>query len=183
MDEGSLINIVETRTLVNLGSGRKKFEGFINIDSDPETKPDIVADIREVKKHFEPDTVDEVHMYHVIEHLTQPDAVELLKDIFSVLKPGGLIAIECPNIIKCAVNLLQATVDGDKDRIERFGLLGLYGDPSYNKEAMLHRWGYWPEYLGGVLDELGYANIQEEVPQTKDFAAHKRDMRLVGFKF
>lgn len=45
---------------------------------------------------FERESFDYVHLSHVIEHLTDP--VEELKNIAALMKPGGIIYIEAPNI-------------------------------------------------------------------------------------
>lgn len=188
MEDSSIINLEVTKTILNLGSGFKKIDGATNIDGNKRTDPDLVLDIRKLDTVYKPDTVDEVHIYHVLEHFTILDATKILTDVFSILKPGGFVVLEMPDIMKCAINLLQAKTDGDPFRVERLGLLGFYGEKpeegeEETNEFMLHRWGFWPEYLGGILNTIGYTAIVEEEPQTKDFSAKSRDFRMVGAKF
>lgn len=181
INESSLIQIKTDKVIVNLGSGKKPIPYATNVDINPDNNPDIVADITRIKEHFKDNTVDEIHMYHVLEHLQKPHAMQLLQDCYDLLKEDGLIVIECPDLMKCCVNLLQARVNGDEYRIERLGILGLYGEPDGSIE-MTHKWGYWPEYLATILQEIGFSAAQEELPQTKPFAAKERDFRMVGVK-
>ncbi len=45
--------------------------------------------------HFPDDSFDTVILCHVIEHLPHPQ--EALKEIYRILKPGGLVLVYCPN--------------------------------------------------------------------------------------
>ena len=187
MEEQSIISIDTNsqRIRLNLGSGGKKMEGAINVDSNELLEPDLVADIRDIASHFGPESVDEIFLFHTLEHLSQKDGANLLQDCFNILNKGGVIVIECPDIMKCAINLLQAKVGGDPYRVERFGLFGIYGfdDLGMDREEMQHRWGYWPEYLGGIMDKIGFSAIQDGPAESKSFAAVERDFRIEGLKF
>jgi predicted SAM-dependent methyltransferase len=181
MEKSSLLNIVTDRVLVNLGSGQKKMQGFVNVDINPDNNPDVVASALDYLESLADESVDEVHMYHVLEHFAKPEALEVLENTQRVLKKDGLVVVECPDLMKCCINVLQAKVKGDNYRIERFGLLGIYGEQD-STEHMFHKWGYWPEYLGSIFVELGFSGCYEEIPQSKDFAQEERDFRLVGVK-
>jgi SAM-dependent methyltransferase len=182
MEDSSLLTIEVTEKILNLGSGNKKIEGATNVDMSPETNPDIVSDVPTFVANEAAETWDEVHMYHVLEHFDKHTAMQLLIDIHRILKPGGAVIIECPDIMKCAINILQAKVNGDKLRIERFGLLGFYGDPEEPGPGMLHKWGYWPEYMMNIFEEIGFSSGQIETPVSKTFAQLERDFRVVGIK-
>lgn len=179
--EDTLINVNSNKVILNLGSGFKKIDGAINIDCYEPAEPDILADIRDIKKHFAENSVDEIHMYHCLEHFVKPDAMQLLTDCYSLLKEDGLLIVELPDLMKCCINLMQAKVNGDEFRIERLGILGIYGEQDGTIE-MVHKWGYWPEYLAGIFQEIGFAAVKEELPQTKEFSAKERDFRMVAVK-
>ena len=51
---------------INLGCGNEKWKGFINIDCDPNMKPDLVLDIRHEKFPYEKETIEEIWMCHTI---------------------------------------------------------------------------------------------------------------------
>lgn len=37
-----------------------------------------------------------------------------------------------------------------------------YGDPQWQDPLMVHRWGYTPASLSGMLRELGLVNVRQE---------------------
>jgi hypothetical protein len=56
----------------------------------------------------------------------------------------------------------------------------MYGDPSWQDSAMIHRWGYTPRSLEELLRAVGLVNVRQEPAQFK--LKEPRDMRLVGEK-
>jgi len=83
-------NIGADKIIVNLGSGPKKLrEDIINIDFHPFNNVDIVANIGNLP--FRDNSVDIIINEAVLEHSKNPQA--LVKEMYRVLKPGGLIYI------------------------------------------------------------------------------------------
>ena len=168
---------------LNLGCGNKILPGYINVDVAPAragTRPDVICDLRDLAK-FEDDSVDEVLSVHVIEHFWRWEIDELLREWARVLKPGGRMVIECPNL-KAACEAFLASPD------ERAGpghegettMWAFYGDPSWEDPLMCHRWGYTPGSLGEVMERAGLVNVAQEPAQFK--MREPRDMRVVGYK-
>jgi predicted SAM-dependent methyltransferase len=54
---------------LNLGCGYNHMDGFINIDKFASSAPDWVMDIEQMPWTIPNDTVDEVVMTHVLEHI------------------------------------------------------------------------------------------------------------------
>lgn len=161
--------------LLNLGCGNKILpKPWINVDQAPRNgkQPDFEADIRDLSM-FENNYADAVMAVHVIEHFYQWEVQGVLKEWQRVLRPGGLIILECPDIIKAARHLLNS-------RPENLTLWPLYGDPGHKDPAMCHRWGYTPETLKQTLLDAGFINIEDEDAQYH--MGPVRDMRLVGEK-
>jgi cytidyltransferase-like protein len=76
------------KKMLNLGSGDKPLQDFINIDKDLRVKPDVVADV-EKGLPFEESSIDFVYSEHFMEHV-QPDKIDfVLFEIWRVLKPGA----------------------------------------------------------------------------------------------
>jgi hypothetical protein len=83
---------------LNLGSGNKKFEGYLNIDDDPTTDPDYLINLDDINLRlpFDDNTVDEIKAIHVLEHIGQ-GFIQLLKEIYRVSKNRCIIDIVAPN--------------------------------------------------------------------------------------
>lgn len=94
------INLEETlgngeATIVELGVGKKKKPGRINVDKVDLPEVDIVADL-EADLTFLPDqSVDEIHCRSVMEHLENFEG--LMLEIIRVLKPQGTAHIFVPH--------------------------------------------------------------------------------------
>lgn len=81
---------------LNLGSGNKKYDGFLNIDSNPKSNPDYVIDLEKDKLPFDDNTVDEVLAHHIFEHLGD-GFFHCLKELYRVCKHGTLIDVRVPH--------------------------------------------------------------------------------------
>ena len=83
---------------LNLGCGYNKLDGYINVDHDPNCKPDIVADL-EQPLPFEDSSVDEIVMVHILEHLGQSTETyfKVWKELYRILKNEGVIKITVPH--------------------------------------------------------------------------------------
>ena len=80
---------------LNIGCGKVKFEGWINIDIEPGA--DIVLDVRKGLP-FEENSVDFVYNEHFLEHLTFEDSSKFLREIYKCLKKGGVVRIATPDL-------------------------------------------------------------------------------------
>ena len=82
---------------LNLGSGYRKMEGFVNIDNRDECGPDILYDIAEDGLPFDDNSVDYVFAQDFLEHVPQPATVYVIEEIYRVLKPGGVFEHMTPS--------------------------------------------------------------------------------------
>ena len=83
---------------LNLGCGYNKLDGYVNVDSDPNCKPDVLANLEE-RLPFEDNSVDEIVLSHVLEHLGQDTKTyfNVWKEFYRVLKDGAMIYITVPH--------------------------------------------------------------------------------------
>lgn len=81
---------------VNLGSGLKKLDGFVNVDHDVLTNPDFVVDLEKDKLPFEDNSVDEMRAHHILEHMGE-GFLSLMQEIYRVCKNGAIIDIAVPH--------------------------------------------------------------------------------------
>ena len=54
---------------INLGSGYKRIDGFLNIDDDPLVSPDFLCNIEKEKLPLEDNSVEEIRAHHIFEHI------------------------------------------------------------------------------------------------------------------
>lgn len=78
---------------LNLGSGEDYKEGYINCDIDRSKNPDVVLDLTK-KLPFEDNSIEEIYMRHVLEHISKYDF--LIKEIWRVCKDKAKITILVP---------------------------------------------------------------------------------------
>lgn len=172
---------------INLGCGpkAKHIPGFINVDCDENCEPDVLADLAYGLPMFENESAAEIHMYHVIEHIWPKNLERVFRECRRILQPGGVLVLEQPDIVKCAINLLQVLTDGEPTRINNLGVQGFFGDGEPGNEASMHKWGYTHQTLTPVLQKAGFKYIElhdKTVNPAKAFAATTRDFRVVAKK-
>lgn len=151
---------------LNIGAGGKVIDGWLSVDLAGE--PDICADVRSIP--VADGYADEAMAIHVIEHLYRWDAPVALAEWRRVLKPGGLMVIECPDLMKSCRNVLSG-------QGERLGVWGLFGDPGYRDPLMVHKWAWTAEELMAEMKAAGFKKVRQTIPQ---FHKKSRDMRIEG---
>jgi predicted SAM-dependent methyltransferase len=98
---------------LNIGCGPyKRLErGWLNMDSNPRMKPEILRDVRRGLP-FSNESLVEVSTSHFLEHLANDDLIFLIGEIYRVLEPGGIWSIVAP--LGCTGDLdhkMQFTAD------------------------------------------------------------------------
>lgn len=81
---------------LNLGSGYKRYPGFLNVDHDPLTEPDFLADLEDLHLPIADSSVEYVIAHHVLEHVGQ-GFFNLMKEIYRVCKNGAILDIRVPH--------------------------------------------------------------------------------------
>ncbi|MGQ3124840.1 MAG: class I SAM-dependent methyltransferase [Variovorax sp.] len=158
----------ESPVRLNIGCGAKRLEGYIGVDLVPEA--DVQADVRALP--FPDGHADEILAVHVFEHLYRWESPAALAEWMRVLKPGGRLVLELPDILKVARYILTS-------EDQRLGLWGAYGDPGYREPLMAHKWGWSASELGCELRAAGFVKVKEKPVQ---FHKPQRDMRLEARK-
>lgn len=165
---------------LNLGSGDKNLPGYINVDVAPSrrgTSPDVLSDLR--KLEFAEAYADEVMAIHVIEHFYEWEIQDLLAEWKRVLKPGGRIVLECPNLLHAARMLVEdESRAADRDKGWAQTMYVFYGDPAWKDPLMCHRWGWTPRTLARELEKAGFRDAHEEPAVFKK--GNPRDIRVVA---
>lgn len=92
---------------LNLGCGKSKLEGFVNIDSEPSCEPDLLLDFVNSPLPYADESVEAIYLFHVIEHVPEANHGMLLRELHRVLKPEGILVMSYPEFTRCAQNYLM----------------------------------------------------------------------------
>ncbi len=93
------LKAVEGPIRLDLGCGRNPKEGFIGVDS-RDFGQEITHDLRNPWP-WKPDSVDEVHCSHFVEHLTGEQRIHFVNELYRVLKPGAKATLVVPHWASC----------------------------------------------------------------------------------
>lgn len=163
---------------LNIGCGGRRLPGYIGIDAVAErTAADIVAKADNLP--FDDGSVDEILGLHIFEHFYRWECDDVIKEWTRVLRPGGVLILELPNLIKFCQNI----IDGRKGKHpDQLGMWGAWGDPRERDPFMSHKWGWSPDSLTEFLSANGFTKIQEAPTQWHLAGRMHRDMRIEAVK-
>lgn len=87
-----------TKMKINIGSGFKRFDGFLNVDDDPIVKPDynVCLDDPALVLPFPDSSVEAVIAHHILEHIGT-GFIRLMQELYRVCDHGALIDIRVPH--------------------------------------------------------------------------------------
>ena len=167
---------------LNLGCGQRHVDGYVNIDISETNgkKPDVTCDI--VHLPYDTGSVDEVMAIHVIEHIDRSVVLKYLREWARVLKPEGLLVLECPDILEACRELVKnPSLTGPHGSSQRT-MWVIYGDPNWPDPlgVMRHKWGYSVDSLISLAKEAGFRNGRQEPAQYR--LREPRDIRVVADK-
>lgn len=162
---------------IHMGCGARILPGWINIDiqkhPDAKADPEILADARKVPL---PDgCASLIQAIHLWEHFYLWECDALIAEWRRLLKPGGVLVLELPDLAKCARNLLDG-IEGKNPG--QLSMWGIFGNPGLNDPYMCHRWGWTPKTLSNFLKENGFTDMIQSVPQYHPAGRERRDMRI-----
>ena len=84
---------------LNLGCGNKLLKGYINLDKFNYYKCDVTHDLEKFPYPFKNDSVNEILLSHVLEHIgQQPDTfINIIKELYRIYTNNALIIINVPH--------------------------------------------------------------------------------------
>jgi predicted SAM-dependent methyltransferase len=134
---------------LNLGCGKQYREGFINIDAFDATVADTLMSVEDLA--FPSNTVDAIEACQLIEHLGYLHTIYALAEWFRVLKPGGTLLIETPDLEAAMKQYLRGDHDAKKEIVT-----WIYGVES---PGMEHRLCFPKVLLTNLLKKSGFTKI------------------------
>jgi predicted SAM-dependent methyltransferase len=85
---------------LDLGCGINKKEGFTGVDERAFPNVDVVHDLTQPWP-WKDDEVEEAHCSHFIEHLTPPQRIHFVNELYRVLQPLGKCTVIVPSWSSC----------------------------------------------------------------------------------
>ena len=151
---------------LHLGCGGNYLGGYINIDAIPTLATDKIADITDLSKEYENNSIEEILNEHVIEHLSKEGGKKALKHWYNLLKTGGKLIIECPDFLQTMKQFFDVPL--------KFQGIGVYADGNrlhniygaQDNKYQFHKWGYWPDSMKKILNNIGFKEIKFVSPAT-----------------
>lgn len=132
----------------------------VRIDGNPKVKPDILCDIRAIPQ--EEGTFDVVHARHVLEHFNYIEAPQVLKEWARILKVGGELIINVPNLAHAAKDIIRA--DENEEFVSQYAYWQIYGNHRSYEFEEFHKIGFTKHGLKRVLmliEVLGDIEVTE----------------------
>lgn len=142
---------------LNLGSGRRPLDGWVNVDRVPLPGVDLVAELDHPEKVSLPwpdGSVDEFAIVHTLEHLQHP--LPLVEELWRLAVPGAPLTIVCP---------YGSSDDADEDptHVRRIFLNSFmyFGQPAYFRADYGYRGDWEIDHL--LLDlPAHYAQVPDD---------------------
>ena len=159
---------------LNLGCGSKKLQGYINIDKYDTYKPDIIHDLEKFPYPFEDNSINEILLSHVLEHIGQnPDIFNsIIKEFYRICVHGAKIDIRVPHprhddFIADPTHVRPITALGlslyNKDLNKKWELSGAANTPL----AIIHNVDFRIKHVTHILDKK-YINLLKSEKIQKD---------------
>jgi len=127
----------------------------IRIDLDERTKPDIVADARQIP--LEDCYADMVFSSHLLEHFSFRESVSVLREWVRLLKVDGKLVIIVPNLKWASKVIMEPEKHNTQYHAERAMYMYFSQQDGTLVDAYedTHKAGFTPESLAGLLSRVG----------------------------
>lgn len=157
------------RTCLSVGAGANRglprhYRNFevVTLDIDPESEPDIVADVRDLSD-VEDERFDAVYMPHLLEHFERHELTVVMNEVFRVLKTGGFVEVRVPHVkavfeavVEERCDIDQPLYDSAMGPITALDMLFGHGRSlAEGHDHMAHRTAFTPGLLERVLKGPG----------------------------
>ena len=116
---------------LHLGCGPNIFSDWINVEGDYCAGQPGIAIHNLTDPYLLPDNcVDEILSVHVIEHIMPDQVIPMFKEWHRILKPGGLVAVEWPDLLKMCKFIVDdpSRIYNDNKKIQKRSVAGIFGN-------------------------------------------------------
>jgi predicted SAM-dependent methyltransferase len=159
---------------INVGCGKKILDGYINVDAVKRPGVDYVCPASSLP--FSDGVAREVLAIHVVEHVYSWEVPALLAEWARVLRPGGSLILEMPDILLAARNLAEGLKLGKHP--DQAHMWAIYGDDTLRDPWMMHKSGWYFDRLRPLVEQAGFENIVRKDTIFHPIGRGIRDFRL-----
>lgn len=82
------------KKILDLGCGKKKRPGAIGVDYSDRHNADVIHDLNEFPYPFEAESIDQIYLDNVLEHLNDP--MKVMGEVHRITKLGGSVKVIVP---------------------------------------------------------------------------------------
>jgi predicted SAM-dependent methyltransferase len=144
------LGVMSGKLRLNVGSGEKPLEGYVNVDFRDAPHVDVVADASRLP--FDEGTVDEIASFHLVEHFRRHQLASVVLPYWHrLLRPGGILRTVCPNWDEMLRRLQRGDMTLPDFTLVTFGSQDYCGDDHFSM--------YTPETFRTLLASLGFEDI------------------------
>lgn len=170
-----------TSNKLNVGSGCMLNADYVNFDAREVKrgglKTDVVGQIQDILEIFEAGRFKEIICFHVLEHLIPDEGEKMIADCYALLRLGGKLILEAPDIIGC----LELYQEKHPAVPLEMVLRTLYGHNTDQwKDLGYHRWGYTRDTGAELVEKHGFKITHKGIGMSHGMG--KRDFRIEGIK-
>jgi len=166
---------------LHLGCGKIYLKDYINIDKSYDSVADVVSDFRNINRLFLSNSVTEILLVHSISYLRLWEGLDFFKVSFELLKQGGCLILEFPDIEKCATSLVKSKNDYP-NYIEAVRGIYAFDLNQIQKKESFHTyafgWSAW--HIKEELTKIGFKHVVCTDGILHDY--RWRDTRIVATK-
>jgi predicted O-linked N-acetylglucosamine transferase (SPINDLY family) len=173
----------------------------LRLDINPAVNPDVIGSITDMGA-VPDESVDAIFSSHNLEHVYAHEVPLVLAEFFRVLKPGGMVMINVPDIQKVAEQVAQGNLEGplfntQAGEIAAIDILfGLRTALVAGNSFMAHRTAFTADTLSQKLHHAGFHRItiekqafnlnsvayKPDLDQSADFAASNAAIDMVTLR-
>lgn len=165
---------------LNVGSGEMLKREYINYDmrewAHNGMKTDVIGTIEAITDTLPTGFFAEILNAHVIEHFRTKDALAMLRDFHKLLRPGGKLTLEGPDVLGAYWYYIEQKHD-PREYIEC-----LFAETNRLKygDEMAHRSGWTCDTAADAFQSAGFTVTHKGIGLTHGMG--KRDFRVEGIK-
>ena len=157
---------------LNLGCGDMILKGFTNCDL-YNPAADVKCDARLLP--FEDNSVEEIYTSHVIEHFDFKEVFEVLKEWKRVLKEGGKLVIETPDLLASCKKFVELDEQG------RISMYAHFFSEPWTSPGQCHKFLYTETQLRWTLEQAGFKNLVR-IPALRYVGREDICLGMIGIK-